>query len=126
MTVDHESGKRAISRYTVVENLAGKVSFVAMTPVTGRTHQLRVHMAEIGAPVLGDGKYGGKDAFLVGDGVSRKLHLHARRLRLRRPDGKFLDVSAPPIGHFAQSLSFFDFDQRAGDAAFANLFEEGA
>ena len=126
MTVDHESGRRAISRYTVVENLAGKVSFVAMTPVTGRTHQLRVHMAEIGVPVLGDGKYGGQEAFLVGDGVSRKLHLHARRLRLCRPDGEVLDVSAPPLGHFAQSLAFFGFEQAAGDAAFARLFEVGA
>ena len=126
MAVDHESGKRAISRYTVVENLARKVSFVAMTPVTGRTHQLRVHMAEIGVPVLGDGKYGGKEAFLVGDGVSRKLHLHARRLRLCRPDGEVLDVSAPPLGHFAQSLAFFGFEQAAGDAAFARLFEVGA
>jgi 23S rRNA pseudouridine955/2504/2580 synthase len=60
----------------------------------------------------------------VGDGVSRKLHLHARRIRLRRPDGGVVDVQAPPLGHMAQSLAFFDFDTASGDAAFECLFED--
>lgn len=124
MMVDRTNGKRALSRFSVVESLAGKASFVAMTPITGRTHQLRVHMAEIATPVLGDGKYGGPAAFLVGDGVSRKLHLHARRIRLRRPDGGVVDVQAPTLGHMAQSLAFFDFDTASGDAAFEHLFED--
>src|SRR3546814_2199700 len=50
-------------------------SWVELQPYTGRTHQLRVHMAAIGHPILGDGKYGGKDAFLTGT-ISRKMHLH--------------------------------------------------
>ena len=125
MMVDRTHGKRALSRFSVIESLAGKASFVAMTPITGRTHQLRVHMAEIATPVLGDGKYGGPAAFLVGDGVSRKLHLHARRIRLTRPDGGIVDVRAPTVGHMAQSMAFFDFDGRLGDAAFEQLFDAG-
>jgi 23S rRNA pseudouridine955/2504/2580 synthase len=57
--------------------------------------------------------------------VSRKLHLHARRIRLTRPDGGIVDVQAPTVGHMAQSMGFFDFDERLGDAAFEQLFEAG-
>jgi 23S rRNA pseudouridine955/2504/2580 synthase len=82
--------------------------------MTGRTHQLRVHMAAIGHPIVGDGKYGGPEAFLTG-AISRKLHLHARRLRIDHPDGGSLDVVAEPPPHLADSLAYLGFDPALGD-----------
>lgn len=76
--VDEKNGKRAITYYKVLEEAGGKLSFVAVMPETGRKHQIRVHLAALGNPILGDGKYGGKQAFI--DGLSNKMHLHARRI----------------------------------------------
>ncbi len=76
--VDEEEGKKARTEYTVLEKLPNKLTWLELSPITGRTHQLRVHCAAIGCPIVGDGKYGGSDAFIPG--ISKKLHLHARRL----------------------------------------------
>ena len=83
MHVDEKEGASARTRYRVVERAGNACAWVELQPYTGRTHQLRVHMAAIGHPIVGDGKYGGKDAFLTGT-ISRKMHLHARRLRIDR------------------------------------------
>jgi 23S rRNA pseudouridine955/2504/2580 synthase len=72
-------------------------------------------MAAIGHPIVGDAKYGGAGAFLTG-GVSRKLHLHARRIRIEGPDGGAIDVSADLPPHFAESLEMLGFHPLAGDA----------
>jgi 23S rRNA pseudouridine955/2504/2580 synthase len=71
-------------------------------------------MAAIGHPILGDGKYGGQDAFLTG-AISRKLHLHARRLRIDHPDGGRIDVTAELPEHFADSMANLGFDLELGD-----------
>jgi len=73
-----------------------------------------VHMAAIGHPIVGDGKYGGQDAFLTGS-ISRKLHLHARRLRIDHPDGGQIDVTAELPEHFAESMAYLGFDPAEGD-----------
>ena len=114
MDIDEEEGKRSITDFTVVEAIGKQAAFVAMRPVTGRTHQLRVHMQAIGTPILGDGKYGGQAALLAGDGLSRKLHLHARQITLKRPNGKMLTVTAPLPPHMAQSWAFFGFSEPKG------------
>ena len=104
--------KHATTDYAVLENLGGRAAWVALVPVTGRTHQLRAHMAGIGHPIIGDGKYGGSAQENLGDGwgagsgglLSRKLHLHARSLRLKHPfTGKMLELSAPLPEHMARS-----------------------
>jgi 23S rRNA pseudouridine955/2504/2580 synthase len=114
MHVDEKEGLPARTRYRVIERAGNAAAWVELQPLTGRTHQLRVHMASIGHPIVGDGKYGGQEAFLTG-GISRKLHLHARRLRIDHPDGTMLDVTAEPPRHFAESVAHLGFDRTAGD-----------
>ena len=100
--------QKAVTLYRVVDRAAERVAWLAAMPLTGRTHQIRAHLAAIGTPVLGDGKYGGKDAFV--GGLSKLLHLHARRLILPRPNGPALDVSAPLPPHMKATWGAFGFD----------------
>jgi 23S rRNA pseudouridine955/2504/2580 synthase len=115
MHVDEKEGQPARSRYRVVERAGNRCCWVELQPYTGRTHQLRVHMAAIGHPIVGDGKYGGKDAFLTGT-ISRKMHLHARRIRIDHPDGGVVDVRADLPLHIAESFADLGFDLDLGDA----------
>jgi 23S rRNA pseudouridine955/2504/2580 synthase len=115
MHVDEENGQSARTRYRIIESSGNVAAFVELQPLTGRTHQLRAHMAAIGHPIVGDGKYGGKAAFLTGT-ISRKLHLHARRLRIPHPEGGKLDISAGIPEHFRQTLDALGFSEAAGDA----------
>jgi len=114
MHVDEEEGLPARTRYRVIEQAGNRAAWVELQPLTGRTHQLRAHMLAIGHPILGDGKYGGLDAFLTG-AISRKLHLHARRLRIDHPDGGRIDVTADLPDHFAATLASLGFDPALGD-----------
>ena len=107
-----EGGKRAITEYAVVEAAARRASWLVLRPLTGRTHQLRVHCAALRVPIVGDGKYGGREAFLTG-GVSRKLHLHARALTIPHPAGGTLDVTAPLEGHMLKTWQMLGFDPEA-------------
>ena len=120
MHVDEENGQSAKTRYRVVDRASDRASWVELEPLTGRTHQLRVHMAAIGHPIVGDGKYGGKDAFLTGQ-ISRKMHLHARRLIIGTPENKGaggkLDVTAELPEHFAASMEALGFDESLSDAS---------
>ena len=114
MHVDTEEGLTARTRYRVIERAGNRTAWLELQPYTGRTHQLRVHLAAIGHPIVGDGKYGGKDAFLTGS-ISRKMHLHARRIRIDHPDGGRIDVKAELPAHFAESLTSLGFDLSLGD-----------
>ena len=114
MHVDEEEGLPSRTRYRLIERAGNSAAWVELQPLTGRTHQLRVHMAAIGHPIVGDGKYGGPDAFLTGS-ISRKLHLHARRLRIDHPDEGRIDVIAEPPAHFADTLANLGFDTALGD-----------
>jgi 23S rRNA pseudouridine955/2504/2580 synthase len=119
MMIDQsDQGLPARTRYRVIDVAGSRTAWVELQPLTGRTHQLRVHMAAIGHPIIGDGKYGGPEAFLTGT-ISRKMHLHARRLIIDHPDGTPLDVTAELPDHFAASLAQLGFDQADG----ANLAE---
>ena len=114
MHVDEEGGLAARTRFRLIDRAGNRAAWVELQPLTGRTHQLRAHMAAIGHPIVGDAKYGGAEAFLTG-GVSRKLHLHARRLRIDSPGGAPIDATAELPGHFAESLATLGFDVAAGE-----------
>jgi 23S rRNA pseudouridine955/2504/2580 synthase len=114
MHVDEENGLPAKTRDRLVDRAGNRAAWVELQPLTGRTHQLRAHMAAIGHPIVGDAKYGGAEAFLTG-GISRKLHLHARRLKIDGLDGKPIDYTAELPAHFTESLATLGFDRMAGD-----------
>ena len=115
MHVDRENGLPAKTRWRVIDRAGNRSAWVELQPLTGRTHQLRAHMTAIGHPIVGDAKYGGPEAFLTG-GISRKLHLHARRIRIDAPGAEVIYVTAELPAHFAESLATLGFDQGAGDA----------
>ena len=114
MHIDEERGLPAKTRWRMIDRAGNRAAWVELQPLTGRTHQLRAHMAAIGHPIVGDAKYGGGEAFLTG-GISRKLHLHARRLRIDAPDGGKIDVTAELPAHFAESLATLGFDRASAD-----------
>ena len=110
MQVDHEEGQKALTHFKVMDRAGDRAALMALWPRTGRTHQLRVHCAEIGCPILGDHKYGGEEALLSAVADSRRLHLHARRLTLPHPSGKgTLRLQAEPPAHFKRTLEAFGF-----------------
>jgi 23S rRNA pseudouridine955/2504/2580 synthase len=125
-----EGARRATTDYVVIDAAARRAAWVALNPVTGRTHQLRAHMAAIGHPIVGDGKYGGSGQENQGDGwgaqlgggISRKLHLHARSLAITHPaTGEPLTFTAPLPEHMARTWALFGW--RETDAP-ADPFED--
>jgi 23S rRNA pseudouridine955/2504/2580 synthase len=122
--VDDDEGKRAVTYYRIVENVLRRAAWLELEPRTGRTHQLRAHCALLNTPILGDGKYGAKEAFIEGHGISRKLHLHARAIRIPHPKGGILEVMAPLPAHIAASFAFFGFSETAAGKAFTAFDED--
>ena len=131
--VDRTQGARhATTDFTVLEAAASRCAWMALVPVTGRTHQLRAHMAEIGHPIIGDGKYGGSGQENPGDGwgaqlggeLSRKLHLHARSLTIRHPvtDAQLVLV-APLPAHMSRTWDVFQWQPAdVPDDPFSEIF----
>jgi 23S rRNA pseudouridine955/2504/2580 synthase len=113
--VDEEEGQKALTHFEVLDHAGKRAALLALWPRTGRTHQLRVHCAAIGCPILGDGKYGGKEALLDAVADAGCLHLHARRLTLPHPSEKGeLKLEAEPPPHFRRTVEAFGFSF-AGD-----------
>jgi 23S rRNA pseudouridine955/2504/2580 synthase len=110
MTVsEDEDAKFALTEYAVMGTAGTEFAWVAARPITGRTHQIRVHLASLGTPIVGDFKYGGTDSRGRGD-IADKLHLHARSIDIGRPDGGRLQVTAPLSPHMVKSWQLLGFD----------------
>ncbi len=105
----------AVTYYAVVETAAHALAWVSLKPVTGRTHQLRAHMAHIGHPIVGDPKYFNKENWQLPGGMQDKLHLLARRIAVPHPRGGRIDVSAPLPPHMLQSWNLLGFDAKRYD-----------
>lgn len=96
-------GQKAISEYHVLDTVGDMAALMKLLPITGRTHQLRVHMEVLGTPILGDGKYGGQDAFI--EGLSSQLHLHAWRISFPDEKKRIITVTAEPPSHLRRSMN---------------------
>jgi 23S rRNA pseudouridine955/2504/2580 synthase len=124
MVADDEEGERALTYYRTIAHAGDRFAWLALEPVTGRTHQLRVHCAVLGTPILGDGKYGGSAAHPAGVPEPRKLHLHARAIALPHPRGGILTAIAPLPPHLRATWKFFGFAESDEADPFAELVRE--
>jgi 23S rRNA pseudouridine955/2504/2580 synthase len=116
---NEDDAKDAITDYVVVETAGEAFAWVAVKPRTGRTHQIRVHLAALGTPIVGDFKYGGTDVRGKGE-IENRLHLHARSIDIARPDGGRLSVTAPLPPHMLRTWNLLGFDPEMS----ANPFEK--
>lgn len=129
VVVDPEGGSPAITCYQKIARFGRSAAWLALEPMTGRTHQLRVHCAALGHPILGDRKYGGEDAplpefnlaqFDLGEG----LHLHAQAIRLTHPSGRVLTITAPLPPHMQTTFKIFGFDEELAGDSFSRIAGE--
>ncbi|HEX4079790.1 MAG TPA: RluA family pseudouridine synthase [Rhizomicrobium sp.] len=109
---ESEGAKSAVTDYAVMETAGRDFAWVAVRPVTGRMHQIRIHLASLGTPVVGDFKYGGAAARPRGE-IENRLHLHARSIDIAHPDGGRLRVTAPLPPHMLKTWKLLGFDPEA-------------
>ena len=121
MIVDPKNGQKAYTNFEVMEVAGRQAAFVAFMPKTGRTHQIRVHAAHAGFPLLGDEKYGVKAA-IEGPGITQRLHLHARSLEFRHPvTKKGMKLVAPLPSDLAKSWDALGFQKKPDHEPFADF-----
>ncbi|MBU1334937.1 MAG: RluA family pseudouridine synthase [Alphaproteobacteria bacterium] len=104
------NAQHSLSYYSTTDTASKRFAWVTLKPVTGRTHQLRVHMAQLGTPIIGDPRYFNIENWQGAPGLSEGLHLHARRIAIPLRNGKRLDISAPLPPHMRQSFETLGFD----------------
>ncbi|MEE8438029.1 MAG: RluA family pseudouridine synthase [Micropepsaceae bacterium] len=121
---DSKGAKAAVTHYSVMDTAANQYAWVALKPVTGRTHQIRAHLQAIGTPIVGDFKYGSSEAKGRGE-LEDRLHLHARFLDIAHPKGGRLKIDAPLPPHMLHTWKLFGFDSASEANAFAALESKG-
>jgi 23S rRNA pseudouridine955/2504/2580 synthase len=119
---DDPDGLRARTDYALVAPAGSKFSWLALRPLTGRTHQLRAHMAALGTPIVGDPKYKVENERTVFGGIiEKKLHLHARSVSFKHPlSGRGMLLQAPLTDHMLRIWSHFGFDPADAVDAFGD------
>jgi 23S rRNA pseudouridine955/2504/2580 synthase len=105
----------AVTYYAVVETAGPALAWLSLKPITGRTHQLRVHMTHIGHPIVGDSKYFARENWQLPGGMQNRLHLLARRIAVPHPRGGVIDVTAPLPQHMQQSWNLLGLDAKRYD-----------
>ena len=110
-----DGAQHSLTHYSVTEDAGGKFAWVTLKPVTGRTHQLRVHMQQMGTPIINDPRYFDIENWEKPDDLGEGLHLHARRLALPLPGGKRLDITAPLPPHMQKTFDMFGFNTKHYD-----------
>jgi 23S rRNA pseudouridine955/2504/2580 synthase len=110
-----KGASHAVTYYAVVETSGPLLAWLSLKPVTGRTHQLRAHMAHIGHPIVGDPKYFSRENWQLPGGMQSKLHLLARRIVVPHPRGGVIDVTAPLPPHMQQSWNLLGLDAKRYD-----------
>ncbi len=105
-----EGASHAVTYYAVVETAGPALAWLSLKPVTGRTHQLRAHMAHIGHPIVGDAKYFARENWQLPGGMQNRLHLLARRIAVPHPRGGTIDITAPLPPHMQQSWNLLGLD----------------
>ena len=125
---DEASGKAAETRYAVVARIGETAAMVVLNPLTGRTHQLRIHLALSGHPIIGDRRYGSRRARFDLEGAEKRLNLHARSLEMRHPmDRTLLRLEASLPLHMEKLFAGMGWSLKRFDAAasnFASLFPD--
>ena len=115
-TRDDDEAQRSVTDFRTLDHAGQKLAWLELSPITGRTHQLRVHCVAIGAPIVGDDKYHEPDQNGTGtaivEGLPDKLHLHARALDLPHPAGGRLIVEAPLPPHMSETFKTLGFEAR--------------
>ena len=116
---DYPDAKRSVTDYVVIEKISHRATWLGLSPITGRTHQLRSHMSAIGCPIIGDTKYGTRGQVNEGEGwgaqiggiISRKLHLHARSITFEHPfTKKIIFVEADLPSHMSKAWDTFNWN----------------
>jgi 23S rRNA pseudouridine955/2504/2580 synthase len=100
----------AVTYYAIVDTAGPALAWLSLKPVTGRTHQLRAHMAHIGHPIVGDAKYFARGNWQLPGGMQNRLHLLARRIAVPHPRSGVIDVTAPLPPHMRQSWNLLGLD----------------
>ena len=113
-----DGARGAVTLYDTLDSAGTRAALVALMPLTGRTHQLRAHLAAIGTPIMGDGKYGGSAAFIEGHGLEKRLYLHARAIEIPQPSGGILRAQAPLPAHLEAALKAFGFEAEGPEDQF--------
>lgn len=102
-----EDATSALTDFRTLDAAGKKLAWLEMSPLTGRTHQLRVHAVALGTPIVGDSKYGGERAQV--EGLPDRLHLHARALSLPHPRGGTLTLEAELPPHMRETFRTMGF-----------------
>jgi 23S rRNA pseudouridine955/2504/2580 synthase len=110
-----EGASHAVTYYAVVETAGPSLAWLSLKPVTGRTHQLRAHMAHIGHPIVGDAKYFARENWQLPGGMQNRLHLLARRIAVPHPRSGVIDITAPLPAHMQQSWNLLGLDAKRYD-----------
>lgn len=103
----------AETEFVTLSRAGARVTWMALRPHTGRTHQLRAHMKAMGHPILGDPKYGDEVSAALSGAL--KLQLHARRLAIPHPSSGTLILEAPISPELKAGFAQFGFDEHEAD-----------